>query len=226
MITAPRSEQCINLTFHGIGEPTRTLAPGEKDVWIALSRFLSILDDVKDRTDIRLSFDDGNVSDVVYGLPALQERGLRAAFFIVAGRLGTPDFLSDEDVRLLTNAGMTIGCHGMTHAPWRGLSRHELHEELGESRRILEEVTGNSVTTAACPFGAYDRRTLKALHKYRYRRVFTSDDGLARSDRWLQPRNSITQRTGEYAVDYVLARNKPLCRAAVRHAKLAVKRWR
>ena len=51
-------------------------------------------------------------SDFVYGLPALLDRGLTATFFVVAGRLGEPGFLSENDVRTLVSAGMTIGCHG------------------------------------------------------------------------------------------------------------------
>ena len=224
MITAVPNHQCFNLTFHGIGDPTRALAPGEEDIWISLDWFLAILDDVKDRGDVRLSFDDGNESDMLYGLPALQQRGVDATFFIVAGRLGTPGFLSEEDVRTLTRAGMTIGCHGMTHLPWRGLSSRGFQEELGESRMILEELTGRQVDTAACPFGSYDRQVLGALRKYGYRQVFTSDDGIAKPDRWLQPRNSINQRAGGRAEAYISKMR--LREATVRQAKLAVKRWR
>jgi peptidoglycan/xylan/chitin deacetylase (PgdA/CDA1 family) len=224
MNTALRNPQCFNLTFHGIGEPTRPLASGEEAVWISLDWFLAILDDATARSDVRLSFDDGNVSDVLHGLPALQERGLDATFFVVAGRLGKPGFLTDADVRTLTRAGMTVGCHGMTHSSWRGLSNHALHEELRESRTILEEVAGTKVDTAACPFGAYDRRVLSALRTYGYRQVFTSDDGAARSDRWLQPRNSINQGAGGRAAAYTS--KKPLRHTAVRQAKLTVKRWR
>ena len=224
MNTALRHEHCFNLTFHGIGEPTRPLAPGEDDIWISLEWFLAILDDVKDRTDIRLSFDDGNISDLWHGLPALRERGLAATFFVVAGRLGKPGFLTEEDVQALARAGMTIGCHGMTHTPWRRLSSQVLHEELRDSRTILENVAGTTVDTAACPFGAYDRRVLNALRAYGYRRVFTSDDGPARADGWLQPRNSINHRAGGRAAAYTSM--TPLRGTAVRQAKLAVKRWR
>ena len=224
MNKALRDHQCFNLTFHGIGEPTRPLAPGEEGIWISLDWYLAILDDVKDRSDVRLSFDDGNASDLLHGLPALQERGLDATFFVVAGRLGEAGFLTEEDVRTLTRAGMTVGCHGMTHSRWRGLSRHALHKELRESRTILEEIAGTKVDTAACPFGAYDRHVLSALRAYGYRHVFTSDDGVARSDRWLQPRNSVNQRAGGRVAPYIS--KTPLRDAAVRQAKLAVKRWR
>ncbi len=52
-----------------------------------------------------------------------------------------------------------------------------------------------AVTQAACPFGAYDRRVLRSLRGYGYERVFTSDGGRLRADRWLQARNSVIKAT-------------------------------
>lgn len=216
----------INLAFHGIGEPNRELPPGEKDVWISRERFEAILDQVQYRSDVWLSFDDGNVSDVRCGLPALLERGLQATFFVVAGRLDTPGYLTDTDVRRLLHAGMEVGSHGMRHTPWRRLDHVRLREELLASKRILEEVVDEPVLEAACPFGAYDRRTLKALHSYGYRRVFTSDDGFARPDRWLQPRNTVTVQNAADPLEYARFQERPVSRMTSRRLKGAVKRWR
>ena len=216
----------INLAFHGIGEPTHELPSGEKDVWISRERFEAILDQVRYRSDVWLSFDDGNISDVRCGLPALLERGLRATFFVVAGRLETPGYLTEKDVRRLFHAGMEVGSHGMRHTPWKRLDQMRLQDELLASKRILEEVVGQPVLQAACPFGAYDRRTLKALHGYGYRRVFTSDDGFARPDRWLQPRNTVTVQNAADPLEYARVQERPVSRMAFRRLKGVVKRWR
>src|SRR5262245_37351617 len=50
-------EQAINLTFHGIGEPRRSLEPGESDFWVGHEQFVSLLDAVADRRDVRITFD-------------------------------------------------------------------------------------------------------------------------------------------------------------------------
>src|SRR4051794_35750584 len=126
----------INLTFHGIGDPRRELEPGEASAWVSHEQFTALLDSVKGRHHVRITFDDGNASDVEHGLPALQERDLKATFFVVAGRLGTPHFLDRADVTELAAAGMTIGCHGMRHRPWRGLDHATLREELVDAKRI------------------------------------------------------------------------------------------
>ena len=98
----------INLTFHGIGEPERALEPGEEQVWLDSDQFQSALDSVVGRSDVRITFDDGNASDVEQALPGLRQRGLTATFFIVAGRLSEPGFLDDRGVRALAAAGITL----------------------------------------------------------------------------------------------------------------------
>jgi peptidoglycan/xylan/chitin deacetylase (PgdA/CDA1 family) len=215
----------INLTFHGIGEPDRRLDTGEDDVWLSRTQFLSALDALGQRSDVRITFDDGNASDLELALPALRSRGLTATFFVVAGRIGTPGFLDERGLRVLQRAGMTIGSHGMSHRPWRQLAPVALHEELVEARRRLEEVVGNPVTVAACPFGSYDRRALRMLRRWEYRHVYTSDRGTALASDWIQPRNTV--RPGEEAgvLERILSREQALY-TALRGVKRVAKRWR
>jgi peptidoglycan/xylan/chitin deacetylase (PgdA/CDA1 family) len=214
-------DRAINLTFHGIGDPERALDPGEGDVWVSRAQFLSLLDCAVGRDDVRITFDDGNASDLEIALPALRERGLTATFFVVAGRLDIPRFLDEAGVRELAAAGMEIGCHGMRHRAWRGLDDGSLDEELLQSKAILEGAVGRRVTRASCPFGAYDRRVLRTLRHAGYEHVYTSDRGTARPDEWLQVRNSV----GPHSTPGLLERIGH--RASLQQrAKLAVKRWR
>jgi len=209
----------INLTFHGIGPEQRRLDPGEAAVWMSVDRFRSVLDAVADRDDVRITFDDGNESDVEHALPALRDRGLTATFFIVAGRLGQPGFVDERAVTRLVDAGMTIGSHGMRHAPWRGLTPAELEAEITEARDRIATVSGTPVTEAACPFGSYERRSLRALRAAGFHHVFTSDGGPCASDAWLQARTSITEHS---RLDAILSASPSL----TQRAKRAIKRWR
>jgi peptidoglycan/xylan/chitin deacetylase (PgdA/CDA1 family) len=219
-------QRSINLTFHGVGEPERPLDPGEAEVWLETDRFESVLDSVSGRDDVRITFDDGNASDVVRALPALERRGLTATFFVVAGRLGAPGFLDEAGVRTLAAAGMTVGCHGMRHRPWRGLDAGELQEELVDAKALLEEVVARPVTEAACPFGAYDRSALRSLRRCGYRHVYTSDRGTARPGNWLQARNTVHRGDRTGIVDRVLSDERSPSELARRRAKRLAKRWR
>jgi peptidoglycan/xylan/chitin deacetylase (PgdA/CDA1 family) len=216
----------INVCFHGIGVPGRELEPGESRYWIGADTFLAVLDELAGRRDVRISFDDGNASDVAQGLPALKERGLRATFFVLAGRLDTPGSLSSDQVRMLVAEGMTVGSHGMDHRPWVDLDDATRRRELVEARDHLRTVTGRAVEEAALPLGRYDRRLLGRLRTLGYRHVHTSDRAWARAGAWLQPRFSVLATdTVESLRREVLTRPSP-GRRAERAAVRLVKRLR
>lgn len=185
----------INLCFHGIGTPQRELEPDEAGYWIEPELYEDVLDRFGSRPDVRLSFDDGNASDLQLGLPALLSRGLTAAFFPLAGRLDRAGSLSRADVRELGRVGMTIGTHGLAHRPWRGLDDQDLDGELILARAELADAAGRQIAQAALPLGRYDRRVLGRLRTLGYRRVFSSDRAPATPGSWLQPRYSV--RTGD-----------------------------
>jgi peptidoglycan/xylan/chitin deacetylase (PgdA/CDA1 family) len=214
--------QVHNLTFHGVGEAPRALEPGEAHVWLSEDRFTAVLDAVRDRPDVRLSFDDSFRSDVEVALPALRDRGLTATFFVLAGRLGHPEHLDADAVRALRTAGMTIGSHGLEHRNWRTLDEGEMGRELEQARDILSAAAGEPVTHASVPFGAYDRRVLARVRAAGFDRVFTSDGGPADDGAWLQPRTSVTVDSAPAG----LAVRPSAAATTTLTVKRLVKRWR
>jgi peptidoglycan/xylan/chitin deacetylase (PgdA/CDA1 family) len=217
--------QELILTFHGLGEPSGTLGDGEATVWVPVHWFEEILDALP-RHGVKLAFDDGNASDLEYALPALTQRGVTARFFPLAGRIGMAGYLSAGDIRQLSGAGMRIGSHGLHHRDWRTLDDRELCEELTVSRHTLAEILGSEITEAACPFGSYDRRVLRALRAAGYTRVFSSDGGTASAGSWPSARTSVHRdRPLRFWLD--LAATAPSGRAGVASAgKRLVKRLR
>jgi len=178
------------LTFHGIGEPPDWIGDAERSVWVPVEWYQAIVDALPP-DGVSLAFDDGNDSDVRAALPALAQGKRTARFFPLVGRLGMEGYLSAEDLAQLSEAGMQIGSHGVAHRDWRTLDDGELEEELSASRRTLAGIVGSEIVTAACPFGSYDRRVLRALRAAGYRRVFTSDGGRSRPGAWLSSRTTV-----------------------------------
>jgi hypothetical protein len=185
----------VILNFHGIGNPSRQLTESEVSYWISAERFREIIDlcTFYDGSpfQVKLTFDDGNQSDVEIALPFLLSRKLAAKFMILSNYFDKPGFLSGDAVRDLANAGMTIGTHGLNHVAWPAISEAELRAELDESVAKLELLTGNRITVAGIPFGMYNRRVLAALRQRGFAEVYTSDGGIARSNSWLRPRTSV-----------------------------------
>ena len=216
----------VNLTFHGLGEPPRVLQAGERDVWLSVEQFTAILDRIVGRPGVRLSFDDGNASDLRYALPNLVDRGARATFFLVADFVGRPGYLDRDGIAELVGSGMSIGLHGLSHRSWRSADDDTLGEELVTARARLGEIAGQPILEASCPFGAYDRRVLRRLRSERFAHVFTSDGGCSREGGWLQPRTSIGPNDDESSVMRILECDSSPVRRWLDRGKRLAKRLR
>ncbi len=216
-----------NLCFHGIGTTGRVLEPGEELYWLEAAQFEEFLEVISRYPSLRITFDDGNASDAVLALPALRRHKLKAAFFVLSGRLDKPGSLTTAEVRSLSQAGMTVGSHGMWHRSWRSATDQELHEQLTDAAAIIADAAGCPVRQVAFPFGAYGRRLLNAVRHHGFTRVYTTDGGPARSGAWLQSRYAV--RSNNTPADIERRAHAPHgtpLAAAVRASKSLVKRWR
>jgi peptidoglycan/xylan/chitin deacetylase (PgdA/CDA1 family) len=213
------------LTFHGLGHPERALPAGEDRYWLDPSFFEAILDCLKERLDVGITFDDANSSDFKIALPALLKRRLRATFFMVSERIDQPGFVTSDQLRALAHSGMVIGSHGTQHRRWAQLGTTELNDELNVSRNKLEAILGKPVREAACPFGSYNRRVLCGLKAAGYERVYTSDQGPAKNDEWVSARNTIVRNDTLRDVQNVLESTPRGLTALLRISKLTLKQW-
>lgn len=219
-------ESLVNLTVHGIGPAARELDDGEDRAWVGIGQFEQVLDALVGRPGVRITFDDGNASDLDIALPRLVERGLTAEFFVLVGLLGQPGRLSRDGVRELLAAGMKVGSHGWAHRDWRRLTSEQAHEEIVRAADVLGDIVGQSITRVAIPFGSYDARVLQRLRHARVTRAYTSDGGRARPESWLQARNSLRQDLDAAWISSVLD-GTPSLRIRIRRAAArAVKRIR
>lgn len=109
-----------------------------------------------------LTFDDGYRSTLDVAWPALQAEAFEATTFLVTGQIGGTNawdpaerpsaLLSADDVLALRKEGMNFGSHTRTHRPLTRLSVADVEEEMRASRRDLEELLGEPVSTIAYPF--------------------------------------------------------------------------
>jgi peptidoglycan/xylan/chitin deacetylase (PgdA/CDA1 family) len=124
---------------------------------------------------VLLSFDDGGRSALL-AAEELERRGWRGQFFITTGRLGTPGFLSAEELRELVGRGHLIGGHSHTHPTYMGrLTRDELDREWNCSRTVLADILGAPPRTASVPGGYLSNEVIAAATTAGYELLFTSE---------------------------------------------------
>ena len=114
---------------------------------------------------VGLTFDDGYADFARHALPVLRRHGFGATVFVIAGRLGGDNAWDPEgprkrlmdapEVWALAQAGIEIGSHGLRHVRLAGAG-DALAEEVGGSRRILQEITGKPVGGFCYPYGDLD----------------------------------------------------------------------
>lgn len=213
----------FNVTLHGVGEPARALEPGEHKVWLSRRDLQRVLDESRERDNVRVTVDDGNRSDVDILLGELDRRGLRATFFIVGARLGDSGFVGAQDIQAMLAAGHAVGSHGMGHRAWGRLGGQALDLELRAARKLLESVAESPINEVSCPFGSYDRRVLRRVRELGYERLYTSDGGPAQRDAWMQPRTTISS-SGAPSIVELSNPSRPA--VLLTSAKRTVKQWR
>lgn len=211
------------LNFHGIGKPERPFEENEDPYWISQDQFIAILDNIEQR-DVHITFDDGNDSDALIAAPILSQRGLKADFFVLAGKIGRKGYLSETQIKRLEGDPLfSIGSHGMDHRAWTDIDDAALSYEVKTSQNRLSQLCGRMVDSAGLPFGRYNRRVLKALKIAGYNSVYSSDGSPKLSSVSPIPRFSIRNDTDIPQLENDIDNNQAMIKRLKNEAKIGLK---
>ena len=104
---------------------------------------------------IVITFDDGLENQYAYAAPVLKKYGFTATFFVYPGVTGHKRFMTESEIKELSDAGHEIASHTYIHENLPKLTDPAIiHRELLTSKELLEKMTGKPVTTIAYPFYA------------------------------------------------------------------------
>ena len=176
------------LLYHGFGdEPSRYIV--SRRAFEMQMRLLSLLrirvvsvaelaealrSGRRPRRTVALTIDDGyaEVGDMV---EVLDRYGFGATVFLVSETLGGVNdwshdeqlrgrkILTVEEARSLREHGVELGAHSRSHRELPGLDDAELVEEITSSRRKLERILGEPISSFAYPYGCFDERVVDAV---------------------------------------------------------------
>ncbi len=131
---------------------------------------------------VGLTFDDGYEDFLSTALPTLETLGYSATLFVVAGMLGEENtwrehrggprirlrLLDAAGVREISERGMEVGSHTVTHPRLSGLDTEMLAREVGDSRQMLAEIVGTPVEGFSYPYGDLDGPAVRAARSAGY----------------------------------------------------------
>jgi peptidoglycan/xylan/chitin deacetylase (PgdA/CDA1 family) len=209
------------LMLHGIGPVPAHVSEGEKPYWVTLETFEDIIE-MATWAEARLTFDDGNKTDITVALPRLRAAGLKASFFIPSDRIGQPGYLDENDILSLHSEGMEIGSHGSAHLDWTKHSDAEIVNDVMRSVARLGTIVHAPVRSLAIPFGFCDRRVLAVLRKLGIGRVYSSFRGPTTSGAWLVRRDCIMTDMNHEHIREILTHKPATAEAALAFLRI----WR
>ena len=201
------------LMLHGIGPTPSHLDPEERPYWITEQTFGFIVEQIKTYPAL-LTFDDGNDTDARIAVPLLAAAGLTASFFIPSDRIGTPGYVTEDDIRAMHAAGMEIGSHGCAHLNWLDACDAEIAGDVAQSVERLARLINAPVRSVAIPYGSCDRRVLGVLRKLGIGRVYSSFRGPNVEGTWLVRRDCIKSGMGPHEIFEILTRKPDRAAAA------------
>jgi peptidoglycan/xylan/chitin deacetylase (PgdA/CDA1 family) len=111
-----------------------------------------------------ITIDDGWDDGYTYAFPILESHGFVATYFVIAGRIDNPDFLSSAHLRALVAAGDEIGDHTMSHANLaKQTAPSTLKFEIDAAAARIAQVTGYWPASLAYPSGTVNDQAAAAV---------------------------------------------------------------
>lgn len=125
---------------------------------------------------VLLTFDDGTDSQLSEGLVQLSARRMTATFFPMTVVLGNEGWMSPEDLKRLTDAGMVVGAHTWDHHRVDLYQGEDWHVQLDRPREALEQIIGAPVKHMAYPHGAWNAAALPHVVSAGYESAYQLSD--------------------------------------------------
>jgi peptidoglycan/xylan/chitin deacetylase (PgdA/CDA1 family) len=137
---------------------------------------------------ICVTFDDGT-TDQYESYLHLEETGRKGEFFVITSKIGTEGFITWDQLREMSNAGMGIQSHTDTHRPLNELTDEEVETEMRVSMKRIKDEIGKAPKFISLPGGHYDERTPVIAQKCGYQGVRGSKSVFTngKEDRWNMP---------------------------------------
>lgn len=155
----------------------------------ALSAYLAKQGNLPSRPVV-LTFDDGYADFYSVAWPVLRQHQFAAVSYVVSGFLGTPGYITAEQVAELDHAGIEIGAHTVTHVDLTTVQAAEVGHQVADSKSALEQILNHPVLDFCYPSGRHNAAVVKAVQAAGFDTATTTQFGTAEStdNRYVWPR--------------------------------------
>jgi peptidoglycan/xylan/chitin deacetylase (PgdA/CDA1 family) len=112
-----------------------------------------------------ITLDDGYADNYQNAYPILKKYNLQATIFVISGLIGTPGYLTREEMAEMTDI-ISFQGHTTLHENLTRLSPERLEEELTAPQKTISDITNEPVYVFAYPTGYYNDAVKSAVSEH------------------------------------------------------------
>lgn len=167
---APAAQPWVALCYHDVQPMVSVAGGGPTRFSVPTAMFERMLDTIReegfvgcsladalrmpaDARRVAITFDDANAGQFEHAMPALRARGMTATVYAAIEWIGTPGYMSWDDLRRITDWGMSVQSHSFSHPFLSECSLERLRHEFGESKARLDRELRQDTVEVAFPGG-------------------------------------------------------------------------
>lgn len=131
-----------------------------------------------------LTFDDGYDCFYRNVVPFLISVRAKAIVFVITDFIGKENrwdlrlsyapfvHMNESQLKEISTLGFEVGSHSCSHRDLTRLNRRTVYDELVNSKRVIEELTGREVKTISFPYGKHNSDVVALAHEAGYTTQF------------------------------------------------------
>jgi len=129
------------------------------------------------RNTVVLQFDDGYEDNYKYAFPILKKYGFPAMVFLISDKIGTPDFLTWDEIKEMEKNSFLAGAHTRHHVYLPRVSLAQAQDEIAGSKKEIEGHLGHSIDYFCYPSGGFTEEVKRLVKEAGFKAAVSTNRG-------------------------------------------------
>lgn len=133
------------------------------------------------RRSVVITFDDGYEDNYIKAFPTLKKYDFPATIFVISDSVGTPGFMTWQQLKEMQDANVKVGSHTRHHVYLPDVhDQSQLENEITNSKKLLESNLETQVEYFSYPSGGYTEEIKEIVKNAKYKGACATNRGYDR----------------------------------------------
>ena len=121
---------------------------------------------------VMITFDDTRGEQFSIGAAEMKKYNFKGVFFIMTVAINRPNYLSESEIKTLSDDGNCIAAHTWDHHMVTKYAGEDWNTQLDKPKKRMETIIGKPIDYFAYPFGLWNTAAIPELKKSNYKMAF------------------------------------------------------